>query len=278
MHNQTRPTILQTFFAISIFTFTSVAQAGVAEKLSNGYYQLTDNFYTHSLPRDPNARLKAGLNASFNNAEYNTSETMTVMPQFFYDNNRLYAEGSEAGVYGFKDNKNQLRFGLTYDGQSFDPEDSEDNHVKKLNERKWSALAGASYMHITPIGGIKLKVATDILDRHSGTVVTLAHLTKFNVNKWTIYPELGLKWNDESYNDYYYGVSQKESEKSGLPAYQAESSVNPYANLTGNYAFDDHLSGFISQHIGYLADTQHDSPMVDSRTDLVTRVGFNYQF
>lgn len=278
MRYPTVVTILKSATVVSLFTLTNVTQAGVINKVSDGYYNLTDKLYTHSLPRDTTARLKVGLNASFNNSEYNTTETMTVLPQFFYDNNRLYAEGSEAGVYGFKDAKNQLRFGLTYDGQSFDPDDSDDAKVKKLDERKWSALAGASYMRITPIGGIRLKVATDVLDRHNGTVATLAHLSKFNYNKWTIYPELGVKWNDESYNNYYYGVSQKEAAKSGLPAYKAKSSVNPYANLTGSYAFNERLSGFVSQHIGYLADTQHDSPMVDSHNDLSTKLGFNYQF
>lgn len=271
----------KTLFTLSLTSLATFAQAGIgntAKKVTNGFYTATDKFYSHSLPRDTNARLKAGLNASFENSEYNTQETMSVMPQFFYDNNRIYAEGSEAGVYGFKDDKNQLRFGLTYDGQSFSPDDSEDEKVKKLDERKWSALAGASYMRITAIGGIKLKVATDVLGRSKGTVATLAHLSKFDYNKWTIYPEIGLKWNDESYNNYYYGVSDKESAKSGLPVYHAKSSINPYANVTGSYAFNEQLSGFVSQHIGYLSDTQHDSPMVDSHNDLLTKVGFNYQF
>lgn len=278
MRYPTVSTVLKSTTALSLFALTSVSQAGVLDKVATGYYHVTDKFYTHSLPRDTNARLKAGVNISFNNSEYNTTETMSILPQFFYDNNRLYAEGSEAGVYGFKDDKNQLRFGLTYDGQSFDPDDSDDAKVKKLDERKWSALAGASYMRITPIGGIKLKVATDVLDRHSGTVATLAHLSKFNVNQWTIYPELGVKWANDDYNNYYYGVSAKESAKSGLRAYTAKSSVNPYANLTGSYAFNDRLSGFVSQHISYLSDEQHDSPMVDSHIDLKTRIGFNYQF
>ena len=260
---------------LSVLAVSSVAQAGVVDSIADS---VSNTVYRHSLPKDPNARIRAGLNASFNHSEYATGETMSVLPQLFYDNNRLYADGSEAGVYGYKDDKNLLRFSLSYDGQSFDPDEGDTAAIKQLDERKWSALAGASYMRITPIGGIRLKVATDVLDRHNGTVASLAHLSKFDYNKWTFYPEIGVKCNDKNYNNYYYGVSQKESAKSDLPAYSAKSSVNPYANLTASYAFDDRLSGFVSQHVSYLADTQHDSPMIDSHNDLTTRIGFNYQF
>jgi outer membrane protein len=236
--------------------------------------------HAQSLPIDNNARLKLGANASINHYGYDKDNDITLMPQAFYDNNRLYIEGSEAGVYGYKDANNEWRLTASYDGRAFDPNDSDHAAIKHLDERKWSALIGSSYMRITPYGGFKVQAETDALGRSDGTTAKIAHLSKFKAmdNKLTVYPELGLQWYNDKYNDYYFGVSQQEAARSGVSRYQADSSVNPYFNISASYNFTPRWSGFVSQHLEYLSDTQKDSPLVDSRIDSKTKVGFNYQF
>lgn len=233
-----------------------------------------------SMPTDPNASLKIGLNASANAYAYNQDDEVTIMPQAFYDNNRAYIEGAEAGFYGYKDAKNQWRATLGYDSRSFTAEDATTPAVRLLDDRDWSVMAGTSYMRITPYGGFKGQVATDVLGRSEGTAVSLSHLSKFNLldNKMTLYPELGLTWYNDKYNDYYFGVSEKESLRSGLARYQADAGVSPYFNISANYAFTPHWSGFISQHLEWLSDEQTDSPLVDDDIDSKTKIGFNYQF
>lgn len=55
------------------------------------------------------------------------------MPQAFYDNNRLYIEGSEAGYYPYKDAQNEWRLTASYDSRSFDPDDASTAALKGLD-------------------------------------------------------------------------------------------------------------------------------------------------
>lgn len=253
---------------------------GVAASLAMVSQSGVAGIWANSQPVDSHAKLKIGLNASANQYAYAQDDEVTLMPQAFYDNNRWYIEGAEAGVYGYKDAKNQWRGTLGYDSRSFSAKDADTPALRRLDDRDWSVMAGTSYMKITPYGGFKGQVETDILGRSDGTAVSLAHLSKFKLmdNKVTVYPELGVKWYDDKYNDYYFGVSQQEAVKSGLPQYNAKADISPYFNISANYEFNPHWSGFISQHLEYLGDEQKNSPLVDSRTDSKTKIGFNYQF
>lgn len=232
------------------------------------------------LPVDDSARLSMGLNASFNQWAYDQDSDVTVLPQAFYDNNRVYIEGSEAGLYAYKDLANEWRISLGYDGRSFKPSDANDDLLRKLDERKWSALAGTSYMRITPYGGFKAQIETDVLGRSKGTRVKLSHFSRFRLldERLTVYPEIGVLWGSEDYNQYYYGVSKKEAARTGLPTYDADSSARPFANISASYRINPRWSVFISESLERMSDAQKDSPMVDDNWDSRTKIGFNYQF
>lgn len=230
--------------------------------------------------KDTDAKLSIGLNAFYYGSAYDTDNETMVMPNVFFDNNRWYFVGLEGGRYLYEDDNDQLRIGIGYDGQSFDPDDAEGD-LEHLDKRKASAVAGFSYRRLTKYGGVRAKVFTDVLDNHNGTGINLAYQNQFAYDKWTFFPEVGLQWRDENYNDYYYSVSSEEVERSGsdeLETYDADSSINPYASVTASYRINDTWDIFANQHIEYLADEQYDSPMVDDRLEYMTRIGFNYTF
>lgn len=233
-----------------------------------------------SLPVNPDAKLRIGANASFNQSAYHQNNKVVVMPQAFYDNNLLYIEGAEAGVYAYKDNKNEWRITLGYDSRNFDPKESDISALKGLDKRKWSAMAGSSYMKITPYGGFKIQAESDVLGRHNGTMVKLSHLSRFKLmdDKVTIYPELGIQWNNQHYNQYYYGVSQTESNRTSVKPYQPDNSVNPYLQISGSYQISPHWSIFANQYLEYLSDEQRQSPLIDKKLASKTKIGFNYKF
>lgn len=233
--------------------------------------------HAERLPIDTDATLRLGLNVGYVADAYRTDNAISVLPQGFYDDNRWYIEGSEAGFYPYKDNKHHARIGVTYDGSSFDPDDA-DTTLQGLDERKESILAHASYMYISPIGGLKAKVATDVLSRHQGTTVTLSHISRFTKDKFTIYPSFGAIWRDKNHTNYYYGVSTQESARTGISAYQADDSVSPFAAVMVNYDLNDKIDLFAHQRIEWLSSTQKDSPLVDGSLDSTTRVGINYKF
>lgn len=235
--------------------------------------------YAQSLPINPDARLKIGLHTSLHQSALQQKNTVTVFPQAFYDNNRVYIEGSEAGYYPYKDEKNEWRLTVGYEGRSFNPNKSDDT-LQGLDKRDWSVMVGSSYMRITPYGGLKVHVETDALGRNKGTTAKFAHLSRFKAmnDKLTIYPELGLFVSNSKYNQYYYGISQLESDRTGIAKHDTRSNVSPYFNISASYAVLPRLSIFASQSFEYMTDEQKSSPLVDSRLDNKTKVGFNFEF
>lgn len=233
--------------------------------------------FAQSLPVDKNARLTAGLLATFEASGYVGKDKVGVMPLFLYDNHRLYIEGTEAGVYGYKDDKHWLRGGLTYDLQSFNPDDTE---FKTLNKRKASVNAHASYMYITPVGGFELKMATDVLGKSKGQIITLAHRSKFDLldNKLELYPKFGVAWHSANYNDYYYGVSANEAIKSGIAQYQAKSGYSPFASISAKYQLGEHVGLFAHQRLEWLSSSQKSSPLTDDKLQSSTHLGLTYRF
>lgn len=231
-----------------------------------------------NLPADPNAELAVGANVIISKSAYDVDGTeVRVLPGVFYDNNKFYARGAQAGAYLINDGTNQLSAYAQIAGNEFDPEDA-NGALSGLDKRKASAAAGVTYLRRTPIGGFRGQFATDILGRNDGNLGRLTYLAKFTTDKLTVYPSVGVEWHDESYNDYYYGVSNKESARTGVAAYSPSQSFNPYISVSANYDINDKWAGFASQTLDYLSDEQYDSPMVDSRIDSNTVVGLLYKF
>lgn len=235
--------------------------------------------HSQSLPVDKNETLTIGALATFGQSEYAVDDKTGIAPLFLYDNNRLYLEGTEAGFYAYKDHQHWLRGGLSYDTRHFDP-DNATGLLKGLDERKTSVNAHASYMYISPIGGFEFKVATDVLGRSNAQTFTVAHRSKFDVldNTLTIYPKIGATWHSKDYNNYYYGVSAKESALVDIAPYTAKSSYSPFVSVSAKYKITQHLGLFGSQHVEWLSATQKDSPLTDDKLKSIARLGITYTF
>lgn len=250
---------------ITAFAFMSAAGMANAAPFKN-------------LPADPNAELSVGANVIITNSAYDVDGSeVRVLPGVFYDNNKFYARGAQAGAYLINDGTNQLSASIQLAGNEFDPEDA-NGALSGLDERKASAAAGLTYQRRTPIGGFRAQIATDVLGRNDGNFGRLTYLTRISKDKLTVYPSVGIEWNDEDFNDYYYGVSDEESARTGVAAYSPSQSFSPYVSVSANYDINDKWAGFASQTLNYLSNEQHDSPMVDSRVDSNTVIGLLYKF
>ena len=236
-------------------------------------------FLNKNLPTDKDAELSVGVNAMAVKSAYDLEDSteMRVLPGVFYDNNRIYARGAQAGAYLINDGVNQLSAYAQLAGNSFDPDDA-NGALQGLDERKLSAEAGISYQRRTPIGAFRGQFATDVLDESGGNTGRLTYLAKITRNKLTVYPSIGFEYHDDDYNEYYYGVSDEESAKTGVTAYKSNSSLNPYINVSANYDFNERWAGFFNQSLSYLPNEQKESPMVNSRTDATTTLGLLYKF
>ena len=255
-------TVLSTLTAITLLTTAGMANAALF----------------NNLPREKDAELSVGVNVLYANTAYDTDENQVqVLPSVFYDNNKVYARGATAGAYLINDGTNQLSATIQLSGNSFDPDDA-NGALQGLDERKISAAAGLSYQRRTPVGGLRAQIATDVLDRSGGNTARLSYIARVSRNKLTVYPSIGFEYQDADYNEYYYGVSAEESARTGIAAYESNSSLSPYVNVSANYDFSKKWAGFFNQSLSYLSNEQYDSPMVDSRTEATTTLGLLYKF
>ena len=124
-------TLLATFTASALLSTAGIASAAPFK----------------NLPADQDARLSVGVNVLYAKTAYDTDENeVRVLPGVFYDNNKFYARGASAGAYLINDGTNQLAATVQFAGNQFDPDDA-NGALSGLDERKWSAEAGLSYLH-----------------------------------------------------------------------------------------------------------------------------------
>lgn len=224
--------------------------------------------------------LTVGALASFGMDAYATDDKVGVVPLVLYDNDYFYAEGSELGFYAHKDDKNWFRVGASYEARHFEPDDAKTTALKGLDERKPSANITLGYMHITPVGGFEVKAGADMMDRSGGQTISLAHRSYFKLadDKLIIYPKFGVNWYSEDYNQYYFGVSETESAKTGIATYKTKSSYSPFVSVSGKYQFSDHVGFFGNVKSEWLSGTQKKSPLVDDKMDIGLNAGLTYTF
>lgn len=252
--------------------FTATALLSVAS-LSNAA------LFNDNLPTDKDAELSVGVNVMAVKSAYDLEDSteVRVLPGAFYDNNKVYVRGAQAGAYLINDGVNQLSAYAKLAGSEFEPDDA-NGALQGLDERKSSAEAGLSYQRRTAIGGIRAQIGADVLDHSGGNTARLTYLSRITKGKLTVYPSIGFEYHDADYNEYYYGVSEKEAAKTGVDAYKSNSSLNPYINISANYDFNERWAGFANQSVSYVPNEQYDSPMVDSRTEAATTLGLLYKF
>ena len=75
--------------------------------------------------------------------------------------------------------------------------------------------------------GLKLAAVTDMADNSDGTQVRGEVFYTHRTADWMFKPYAGIVWQDDDYNDYYYGVRSSEvNTLIGRTAYSADSDIN----------------------------------------------------
>ncbi len=164
-----------------------------------------------------------------------TDPTRMVIPVINYEGEKFYLRGIKGGYRFIKDREQTLEaFVLGYSAR-FDPDDSGD--LRLLDERKFAVMGGMGYSRNYQWGSLGLEAAYDISGHSDGTVVEFSYSYPVFAKdyRWMVTPQLGLTWFNDSYVDYYAGVSQVESARSGIEAYEGKATLNPYVALAGFY-------------------------------------------
>lgn len=188
------------------------------------------------------------------------------LPLVHFENNSFYVKNLGAGAYLFKNDRHEVTLGVGFMPLYFKADDSDDRRMKRLDDRKLSMSGRVGYVFKSEFGRFSADVEVDALGRSDGVLATVAYAYPHQAGSLSIVPVVALTWASANFNDYYYGVSAKESRRSGLAAYDADSGVTPMAGLLVDYRFDPHWSVYGTTSATFLSNEAKDSPMTDGES------------
>jgi outer membrane protein len=220
-----------------------------------------------------------GLAGTVGVTPYKDYDTLwTPFPLISYEGQYAYVRGFNAGIKFVNLEFLELSAFVGYDDTSFDSSASSDRRLRKLSNRYDSAVAGLEVRLITPYGMLHADGAQDVLGHSKGLNGTVGYKHSLEYGDLELIPSLGFQWNSAGYNDYYYGVSGRESRKSGLKSYDAGAGVSPYVGITLDYSLSDAWEIFCSGEVLFLSHAIKDSPMVDRSSTYTVTTGLLYNF
>lgn len=223
--------------------------------------------------------LKVGINAMYADHGFKSYDNdIRILPSIFYDNKTVYARGNQLGLNVVKSKQHEISVYAQYAGAQYDTDNVNDNVLKQLDDKDSSVLVGGSYLYTSHFGGIRTQLATDALNKHGGSIAKASYVGRYKTDNLVVFPSIGLQWQDEKYNEYYYGVNEKEATKAGIDSYKPNDSVHPYISVMAMYDLTNDFGLFFNQKIAYHADAQKDSPKVEDKTVMATTLGITYDF
>ncbi|WP_058909773.1 MipA/OmpV family protein [Entomohabitans teleogrylli] len=200
------------------------------------------------------------------------------VPVIGYEGESFWFRGLGAGYYLWNDTSDKLSITAFYSPTYFKPKDSDNRQLRQLDRRKSTMMAGLTYTHDTPYGYLRTTLVGDTLDNSNGIIWDIGWLYRYTNARWTVIPGIGVEWNSENQNEYYYGVSGNESRRSGLHSYDPDSGWNPWLALTVNFRLTDDWSVYGIGRYTRLSDEIKDSPMVNKSWSALFSTGITYSF
>ncbi|ELC5340097.1 MipA/OmpV family protein [Salmonella enterica] len=201
-----------------------------------------------------------------------------LIPVISYDSNHFWFRGLGGGYYLWNDAADTLSVMAYWSPMYFRPGDSNDHQLRQLNKRKSTMMAGMSWSHHTPYGFLRTSLAADVLDNSDGVVGDVAWLYRYVNGGFSLTPGIGVEWSSQKQNDYYYGVSHRESVRSGLKSYEADNGWAPYLEISASYNFAGNWSMYGMARYTHLSEETADSPVVDKSWNGLLSTGITYHF
>ena len=200
-------------------------------------------------------------------------------PYIHYDSERFFIKGSGIGLHLVNSGSHQLDIKLDYLELNFDASDSSDEAMQKLDDRRSTVLGGIGYTYRIHDLAFFGSVSVDLLDQSNTVMINAGASYTFRpASHLTVIPSVGVIWANKKHNDYYYGVSQKESIRSRLRAYDAKDTLSPYIAVSTHYQLTSTWSIMAHAHYQYLPDRIKDSPMVSNCSTGSIMLGVGYRF
>ncbi|MCX8577848.1 MipA/OmpV family protein [Gilliamella sp. B2717] len=220
-----------------------------------------------------------GVGGGWSNSPYKGYRSSYYpVPHIDYDNDTFFIDDLSAGVYVFNNDNQSLSIGARYLDNEFKPHDSNNRQLKRLDSRHATLLAEIEYSIDTNWGSFSSSIGADMLNKSNSILVNADYSVPFMLGNLIIVPTIGINWANNKHNNYYYGISHKESSRSGLRYYHANGSFTPYIEIGAQYALTEHLNLLGGMHVDKLTGDAANSPMVNKSTVTSFYMGVSYKF
>lgn len=163
-----------------------------------------------------------------------TDKETKALPLIVYQGEHVYFQGIELGYRLLPlQSFHNLSFGLSLENESYDPDDSDNVDVRKLDDRDITLMSVAAYR----IGPVTFKAGQDILGEHDGFFAEVKAKLRLRVNEIGVSPEISYRYLDKKLSNHVYGVSQAESDRTGgnIAAYDSGSTQKMSVGVAVNY-------------------------------------------
>ncbi len=223
--------------------------------------------------------LSVGVTAEISSSPYRgVGHDASILPSVHYSGNTFFLDGQEAGVFLYQSEHHEVSILAEYYDNAFNPKKSKDNKIRNLDKRHATVMAGLDYLYKNSWGAINFNLSTDILRKNKGVVADLSYLAVLEKQNFTFAPKIGIKWQSNRFNNYYYGISEQEAVRTSFPVYQAGQGINPYIELGGSFKVTPKWDTFIAVHAQWLNNEINHSPMTHKNTQFSVKSGIKYHF
>lgn len=190
---------------------------------------------------------------------------------------RFYVNALQAGVWLLDSDDKRLRFGL-YTQARFGWDAEDGKLTRGMDDRDFTFDLGPTIRWQTDYGTINARWGFDVGGASNGQTVDLQYVKSlYRSSKLKLNGSMGVTWNNDKFNDYYFGVGANETSPT-RPAYSAGSGTELSLGINGAYSVlkDQYL--LFGTSITRLGNQQADSPIVETRIQPFAYIGYSIAY
>lgn len=190
---------------------------------------------------------------------------------------RFYINALQGGVWLLDSDDKRLRFGLSAEAKfGWDAKDG--RRTQGMQDRDFSIFVGPNLRWQTDIGTFNAQWAADASGNSKGQQVQLQYINGLiRRQELRLNGVLGMTWNDQKFNDYYFGVAADEV---GInrPQYRANSGIELQVGVNGVMPVMQTHSLLFGAFVTRLSNAQNDSPITETRLQPLIYIGYSMPF
>ncbi len=196
-------------------------------------------------------------------------------PVVFLQYKIFYVRWSQMGVYFYGGENWGLSLMIQPRPNGYRAEDSKT--LKGMKTRKTSWEGGISLAGKNDLGFGEIIYANDMLNSSNRSLIRGEIGTKIKMKKWTFVPSFLLLWFSEGFNNYYYGVTHKES-NTDRRYYHAQAGINAAFQNYIKYQITPKYSVLTNMRADILNSTITQSPIVSDKYIFSGMISLLYTF